>query len=183
MAKKKKDYTKIQKMKAAALRTLVWGATVITVAVLVSLIGYILIKGVPCLKPSLFAWEYNTDNVSMMPAIINTIVMTFVTLLFAVPVGVFSAIYLVEYAKRGNKLGETGSYDDRDTVRYSFYCIWIIWLPDVWCSISLGLFYAERCFDIGYYGSPIHYENHGGSIKSSAGFLSGRKLWSGSRTT
>ena len=47
MAKKKKDYTKIQKMKAAALRTLVWGATVITVAVLVSLIGYILIKGVP----------------------------------------------------------------------------------------------------------------------------------------
>ena len=55
-------------------------------------------------KPSLFAWEYNTDNVSMMPAIINTIVMTFVTLLFAVPVGVFSAIYLVEYAKRGNKL-------------------------------------------------------------------------------
>ena len=104
MVKKKKDYTKIQKMKAAALRTLVWGATVITVAVLVSLIGYILIKGVPCLKPSLFAWEYNTDNVSMMPAIINTIVMTFVTLLFAVPVGVFSAIYLVEYAKRGNKL-------------------------------------------------------------------------------
>ena len=104
MDKKKKDYTKIQKMKAAALRTLVWGATVITVAVLVSLIGYILIKGVPCLKPSLFAWEYNTDNVSMMPAIINTIVMTFVTLLFAVPVGVFSAIYLVEYAKRGNKL-------------------------------------------------------------------------------
>ena len=104
MAKKKKDYTKIQKMKAAALRILVWGATVITVAVLVSLIGYILIKGIPCLKPSLFAWEYNTDNVSMMPAIINTIVMTFVTLLFAVPVGVFSAIYLVEYAKRGNKL-------------------------------------------------------------------------------
>ena len=104
MAKNKKDYTKIQKMKAAALRTLVWGATGITVAVLVSLIGYILIKGVPCLKPSLFAWEYNTDNVSMMPAIINTIVMTFVTLLFAVPVGVFSAIYLVEYAKRGNKL-------------------------------------------------------------------------------
>ena len=104
MDKKKKDYTKIQKMKAAALRTLFWGATVITVAVLVSLIGYILIKGVPCLKPSLFAWEYNTDNVSMMPAIINTIVMTFVTLLFAVPVGVFSAIYLVEYAKRGNKL-------------------------------------------------------------------------------
>ena len=50
MAKKKKDYTKIQKLKAAVLRALVWGATVITVVVLVSLIGYILIKGVPCLR-------------------------------------------------------------------------------------------------------------------------------------
>ena len=106
MDKKKKEvnYTKVQKLKASILRTIVWLSAGITTAILLALIGYILIKGVPCLKPSLFAWEYNTDNVSMMPAIINTIVMTLVTLLFAVPVGVFSAIYLVEYAKRGNKL-------------------------------------------------------------------------------
>ena len=106
MDKKKKEvnYTKVQKLKASVLRTIVWLSAGITTAILLALIGYILIKGIPCLKPSLFAWEYNTDNVSMMPAIINTIVMTLVTLLFAVPVGVFSAIYLVEYAKRGNKL-------------------------------------------------------------------------------
>ena len=106
MDKKKKEvnYTKVQKLKASVLRTIVWLSAGITTAILLALIGYILIKGIPCLKPSLFAWEYNTDNVSMMPAIINTIVMTFVTLLFAVPVGVFSAIYLVEYAKRGNRL-------------------------------------------------------------------------------
>lgn len=93
-----------QKITSGILRTVTWAAALITVGVLVLLIGYILIKGIPNLKPSLFAWEYNTDNVSMMPAIINTIVMTFVALLVAVPVGVFSAIYLVEYAKRGNKL-------------------------------------------------------------------------------
>ena len=52
----------------------------------------------------LFAWEYTTDNVSMLPAMINTLYMTSLTLLMAVPVGVFSAIYLVEYAKRGNKI-------------------------------------------------------------------------------
>ena len=106
MDKKKKEvnYTKVQKLKASVLRTIVWLSAGITTAILLALIGYILIKGIPCLKPSLFAWEYNTDNVSMMPAIINTIVMTLVTLLFAVPVGVFSAIYLVEYAKKGNKL-------------------------------------------------------------------------------
>lgn len=93
-----------QKILAYLLRILVWGAAGLTVGVFILLIGYILIQGIPHLKPSLFAWEYNTDNVSMMPAIINTIVMTFMALLVAVPVGVFSAIYLVEYAKRGNKL-------------------------------------------------------------------------------
>ena len=52
----------------------------------------------------MFAWKYTTDNVSMMPAIINTLSVTVVALLIAVPFGIFSAIYLVEYAKRGNKL-------------------------------------------------------------------------------
>lgn len=95
-----------QKILAYLLRILVWGAAGLTVGVFILLIGYILIQGIPHLKPSLFVWEYNTDNVSMMPAIVNTIVMTFMALLAAVPVGVFSAIYLVEYARRGNKLVE-----------------------------------------------------------------------------
>ena len=61
-------------------------------------------NGVPYLTPSLFEWEYNSVNVSMMPAIINTVFMTALALVIAVPLGVFSAIYLVEYAKRGSKL-------------------------------------------------------------------------------
>ena len=60
--------------------------------------------GVPNLKPSLFELEYNSDNASLLPALINTIIMTFLSLIVAVPVGIFSAIYLVEYARRGNKL-------------------------------------------------------------------------------
>lgn len=79
-------------------------AAVVTVFILLLLVGYILIRGIPNITPDLFAWKYTSDNVSMMPAIINTLTMTGVTLLIAVPVGVFSAIYLVEYAKRGNKL-------------------------------------------------------------------------------
>ena len=79
-------------------------AAVITVAVLVFLIGYILINGIPHLSLSMFEWEYTTENVSMMPAIINTITMVAVSLVIAVPLGLFSAIYLVEYAGRGNKL-------------------------------------------------------------------------------
>lgn len=80
-------------------------AAVITAAVVLFLIGYILWHGVPNLSlPGIFAWEYNGENQSMTPAIINTLIMTALTLFLAVPIGVFAAIYLVEYAKKGSKL-------------------------------------------------------------------------------
>ena len=79
-------------------------SALITVMTLLFLIAYILIKGVPYLTADLFAWEYNSENVSLMPALINTIIMTGLSLIIAGPLGIFAAIYLVEYAKRGNKL-------------------------------------------------------------------------------
>lgn len=86
------------------LRILMVISTVFTVGITVCLVGYILIKGIPNLTPEQFAWEYNTENVSMLPAIVNTLMMVLLVLLFAVPVGVGAAIYLVEYAKKGNLL-------------------------------------------------------------------------------
>lgn len=86
------------------LLILVSMSALITVMTLLFLLAYILIKGVPYLTPDLFAWEYNSENVSLMPALINTIIMTGLSLIIAGPLGIFSAIYLVEYAKRGNKL-------------------------------------------------------------------------------
>ena len=85
------------------LLLLVGLAALATTLCLGFIVCYILIKGIPNLTPDLFAWEYNSENVSMMPAIINTISMTLLSLLFSAPIGIFSAIYLVEYAKRGNK--------------------------------------------------------------------------------
>lgn len=82
---------------------LVMLAAILTFAVLIFLIAYILINGVPHLTPSLFSWEYTSENASVVPALINTIIMTFLSLLIAVPFGIFSAIFLVEYAGRGNK--------------------------------------------------------------------------------
>lgn len=83
---------------------LTWTAAIITAAVVAFLIAYILIKGIPNIKPSLFAWKYTSENVSMMPAIINTVTLTLMSLILAVPIGVFSAVYLTEYAKKGNRL-------------------------------------------------------------------------------
>lgn len=79
-------------------------ATVFSVVVLCYLIGYILTRGIPYLSPDLFQWEYNSENVSMLPSIINTILMTGLSLLVSVPLGIFAAIYMVEYARKDNKL-------------------------------------------------------------------------------
>lgn len=78
-------------------------AALITFTVLIFLIIYILVHGVPYLKPSLFSLHYNSENASLMPALINTVIMTLLSLLLAVPIGIFSAIFLAEYAGKGNK--------------------------------------------------------------------------------
>lgn len=76
----------------------------ITIGILGFIIVYILVNGIPYLTPELFVWEYTSDNCSMMPAIINTLIITILALALAIPFGIFSAIYLVEYAKKGNKI-------------------------------------------------------------------------------
>ncbi len=83
---------------------LVYGSAIITFVCLILLISYIVISGVPNLNLDLFAWKYTSENGSLMPALLNTVVMTVIALLIAVPFGVFAAIYLAEYAKKGNKL-------------------------------------------------------------------------------
>ncbi len=76
----------------------------ITALVVVFMIVYILATGLSHLHPALFAWEWTTKNQSMMPAIVNTLVMAALGLVMAVPAGVGGAIYMVEYADRGNRL-------------------------------------------------------------------------------
>lgn len=89
---------------SAILFILVMFATTVTFLTLVFLVGYILVKGIPNITWKLFEWKYTTENASLMPSLINTIVMTAISLLIATPIGIFAAVYLVEYAKRGNKI-------------------------------------------------------------------------------
>lgn len=83
------------------LLTLVILCSALTVITLFFIIIYILIKGIPHISPSLFEFNYNSENCSLTPALINTFITTALALLISVPLGIFSAIYLVEYAKRG----------------------------------------------------------------------------------
>ena len=85
------------------LKCLVYLAAIITFLILIFLIAYILIQGIPHLNADLFAWKYTSENASLMPALINTVIMTVLSLLIAIPIGIFSAIFLVEYSGKGNK--------------------------------------------------------------------------------
>lgn len=93
----KPDWNRIESW---LIKIVVHIAALITISIPIILIGYILIRGIPNLRWSLFAWEYNSTNVSMMPAIINTITMTILALLPAMIFGIGGAIYLTEYAKK-----------------------------------------------------------------------------------
>lgn len=79
-------------------------AAAMTAFALMYLVGDILVKGVPHLKPELFALRYTTDNQSMLPSLVNTLIITVLSLLVAVPMGVGGAVYLTEYARRDSRL-------------------------------------------------------------------------------
>lgn len=92
------------KLQSIVLRCAVYLSAILTAGTLLCLVVYILIKGIPHLSIDLFSFNYTSENVSLFPALINTITITLLSLLIAVPLGIYSALYLVEYAKRGNKI-------------------------------------------------------------------------------
>ena len=85
---------------SALVRLLCRLAMAVTAFALLYLVGDILIKGVPNLKPELFSLHFSTENQSMLPAIISTLIIALMTLCLALPLGVGGAIYLAEYARR-----------------------------------------------------------------------------------
>ena len=96
--------TDIQRKKATdrVLFLLTWFCILITIVVLLFIVGYVLINGVLYIRPSLFALEYTTQNQSLFPALVGTLMIVGLSLILAVPLGIFSAVYLVEYARRGS---------------------------------------------------------------------------------
>lgn len=94
---------KKKRLLAPVQRLLVFLSALLVFGTLLALVGYILYKGIPHLKLSLFAWDYTSENHSLLPSLLNTVYMVLLTLLIAVPAGVGGAVYLVEYAKKDSK--------------------------------------------------------------------------------
>lgn len=101
---KRWDITFRRKVTAWCLRFPVYFSAFFTGFVAVLITSYILVRGIPNLKPELFSLIYNSENVSLLAPLVNSFLSALLALLIAVPAGVFSAVYLVEYSKKGSKL-------------------------------------------------------------------------------
>lgn len=148
------------------LMLLVMLAALVTFAVLIFLIIYILVNGLPYMKPSLFSLHYTSENASVIPALVNTVVMPLLSLLIAVPLGIFSAVFLVEYAGRGNKFIDvirltTETLSGIPSIVYGLFGMLFFVNALHW-----GIFNPGRSVYLIHYDSSINYENNGEALKS-----------------
>lgn len=90
-----------RKAYAAAMRALMLAATGITLALVLFLIGYVMMRGVPHISWELLSTKpsYLTERIGILPDILNTVYILLATLLIVLPIGVGAAIYLTEYAR------------------------------------------------------------------------------------
>ena len=145
--------------------------------ILISLIVYVCVKGIPHLTPELFTPEYTSDNCSMLPSMITTVITAAVTLITAVPIGIGCAIYLCEYARSGSKLVKairlaTETLSGIPSIIYGlfgmlFFVTWLDWeysvlagaftlalmvLPTIIRSSEEALLSVDNSFREGSYG-------------------------------
>ena len=92
----------MQKKKVMLIRWSMFTSAAIVIGTILFVSAYILFSGLANITPSLFEFEYNSVNVSLFPALVNTVTIMFMALIFAMPIGVFSAVYLTEYASKSN---------------------------------------------------------------------------------
>lgn len=101
----KNNKNNISKRKAYSnfLKSIVWLCGILTVGILVFILLFILTRGIPNINAEFLFGRYNSESMSAFSSITATLLMIILSLLISVPIGVFCAIYLAEYAKRGSK--------------------------------------------------------------------------------
>ena len=156
-----------RRLQSRILRFCVYAAGACTLSVLLMLVVYILVKGLPHLTPELFSLHYNSENVSLFPALVNTVTMTFLSLLIAAPLGIFSAIYLVEYAKRGNKFVGVVRITAETLSGIPSIVYGLFGCSDVRYCAGLGLFSSGGRVYAGHHDPSRHYAHDRRSTQKS----------------
>ena len=104
---KKKAISGSRRAYILAMRILMGAAAAITAALVLFLIVYVLVKGLPNVSWTLLstAPSYLSDRIGILPDLLNTLYIVIATLLIVLPLGVGAAIYLTEYATNRRVIG------------------------------------------------------------------------------
>ncbi len=104
---KKKAISGSRRAYILTMRILMGAAAVITAALVLFLIAYVLVKGLPSVSWTLLstAPSYLSDRIGILPDLLNTLYIVIATLLIVLPLGVGAAIYLTEYATNRRVIG------------------------------------------------------------------------------
>ena len=104
---KKKAISGSRRAYILTMRSLMGAAAVITAALVLFLIAYVLVKGLPNVSWTLLstAPSYLSDRIGILPDLLNTLYIVIATLLIVLPLGVGAAIYLTEYATSRRVIG------------------------------------------------------------------------------
>ena len=95
---------KMQTIKGDMLKYISIFATAVSTLFLVFIVVFILVRGLPHITLNLLFGKSNNSQMTLLPAIVSTSMMLFMSLIIAIPLGVFAAIYLTEYSKAKSKL-------------------------------------------------------------------------------
>ena len=99
--------SKKRKVYIGAMKAAMYISTGLTAALVIFLVAYVFIKGVPHISWELLSTKpsYISGRIGILPDILNTLYIVLATLIFVIPLGVGAAIYLTEYAKNKKLVG------------------------------------------------------------------------------
>ena len=103
----KQILSKKRKSFEVLMKSLMYLSLFVTVSLVLFLIIYVLMQGLPHISWNFLTTKpsYLTENIGILPDILNTIYIIFATLLIVLPLGVGAAVYLTEYASNKKVVG------------------------------------------------------------------------------
>ena len=103
----KEKYSLRRKLYGGVMKGLMLFSAFVTCTLVVAIIGYVLIKGIPNISWKLLSTKpsYLSGSIGILPDILNTIYIIIACLAVVLPLGVGAAIYLTEYAENKKLVG------------------------------------------------------------------------------
>lgn len=122
----------MRKFKDNFLNFLLYLSSFITVGLLVLIVGFIFVNGIKGINLSYIFSDYSASgDGGILPMIVSTVYMVLVSILIATPIGILSAIYLHEYAKKGKVV---------DIIRFATECL--AGIPSIIYGLFGGIFFV-----------------------------------------